>query len=199
MSDGDGDRAMACLSAIRQGRAWFDAKMAEHMAAHLSPADTDSTELTATVRSDNAYHVAEFFYLAQALGLLRRDRLPRLIAQHNKDMDALLTDTARAWHMGLSPQRLRKAKFTDNQRRKIIEGQEHDGQEMLQLDQSDVGRLLAPLMAPEVCRQVLAAMTKGGLLKAWGFGRILISSPGIVEGYYREHLVMIDRAVRGME
>jgi hypothetical protein len=194
MTNDDDNRAMACLSAIRKGREWLDTTIVNHMAERL-PSTADKEKAIATARSDNAYHVAEFFYVAEELQLFRPDRLPNLIARHNADMRDLLKDPKRAWNMGLSPQRVADAIFSDEQVRKIFEGQDLDGQERVNLDQSDVSRLLSPLMSIESCRQILRALSKGVLLKSWGYGRVFISSPGILEGYFREHLLIIDRAI----
>ena len=141
MTGHDGDRAMACLSAIRNGRAWLDAKILEHMGG-LSAAEEKA------VRGEFAYHIAEFFYVAKELGLLHRERLPHLIARHNADMEELLRDARRAWSMGLSPQRVGEAIFTPDQQTKISEDQVADGQEVLHLDLSDVSKLLHDVRSP---------------------------------------------------
>jgi hypothetical protein len=204
MSENHGHRAMVCLSAIRKGRAWFDARLVEHMAGNFETAtqrraaDRIVTEedATALVRTDNAYHVAEFFYLARELGLLRRDRLTQLIARHNADMHELVGDPTRAQHMGLSPPRIEKAIFTQDQQRKILEGQGGAPHAPVRLDQSDLGKLLSPLMSPESSRQILRAMTLGKLLTISGYPQALVSSTGVLEDYFQEHLLIIDRAMR---
>ncbi len=211
-------RGMLCLSAIREGRRWLDDRIATHMAEHFqSPPDTQRSTRAAgtgekmkvkkvsdlqadtdTARSEYAYHVAEFFYVARELKLLTRERLPLLIARHNEDMNELLKypDQTRA-RLGIGPERVEGAIFSQRQQDKIFRGQDHQDREEIHLDQSDLGNLLSPLMATENCRQVLSAMAKGGLLKRWGYTRIFVSSPGILEDYFEEHLLMIDRSIRG--
>jgi hypothetical protein len=189
MTGQDADRAMACLSAIRKGRAWLDAKIVEHMGG-LSVTEEKA------VRGEYAYNVSEFFYVSRELGLLHRERLQRLIARHNADMKELLRDPSRARNMGLSPQRVGEAIFSPDQETKILEDQPVDGQEALQLDLSDMSKLLAPLMSEESCRKILRYMAKAGLLKTRGKGRVFVSSPGLLEEYFREHLLIIDRAIR---
>jgi hypothetical protein len=184
------DRAMACLSAIRKGRAWLDAKILEHMGG------LSATEEKA-VRGEYAYNIAEFFYVAGELGLLHRERLKQLIARHNADMKELLRDPRRAWSMGLSPQRVGEAIFSPDQQTKIFQDQGVEGQEVLHLDLSDMSKLLAPLMSEESCRKILRYMAKAGLLKTRGKGRVFVSSPGLLEEYFREHLLIIDHAMRG--
>jgi hypothetical protein len=207
LTSDDGNRAMACLTAIRKGRAWFDAKLVEHMGEHYPPSpvnrlsidtrDLPKEKATALVRSDDGYHVAEFFYVATELHLLRRDRLPQLIARHNADMEELLSNPKLAQSMGISVERLQRTIFSKAQRTKILHDQEHDEQERLHLDQSDLGRFLSPLMADEQCRKILVAMAKGKLLTMWGKGRVFVASASILEDYFREHLIIIDRAIRG--
>jgi hypothetical protein len=204
MSDNQGDRAMACLSATRKGRAWLDARLVEHMARGFETATprraTEKAmtreEATALVRSDHAYHLAEFFYVARELGLLRRAPLTQLIARHNADMQDLINDPDRAKNMGLTSERIKKAVFTKDQQRKILEGQPGPPQQSVRLDQSDLGKLLSPLMSAENSRQILRAMTRGKLLATSGYPQALVSSTGVLEDYFGEHLLIIDRAIR---
>ncbi len=198
MGNDGASQAMTCLSAIREGRRWFDAKMAEHMEEHFpTVAGNGKVQATARVRGDDAYHVAEFFFVARELDLMHRDRLPRLIDRHNADMRALLGDEARMSIMGLSEDRVREAIFSEPQRGKILEGQGRDDEERLRLDQSDIAKLLSPLMATETCRQILLALTEGKLLTRRGSGRFFVASSGILEDYFREHLLIIGRVMRG--
>src|SRR5579875_182491 len=159
MTGDDGKRAMACLLAIRTGREWFDSQLVRHMAEHFPPSGAKKKAI-ATVRSDNAYHLAEFFYVARELDLLRHDRATQLIARHNADMKDLEGDPERAWNLDLSPQRVKDAMFSEEQQRKIFEGQVRGGDDRIELDQSDLSKLLSPLMSQETCRQILVAMSK---------------------------------------
>ncbi len=183
---------------MADARRSLDDELAAYASEHFRPSSRDRTLADALplVRGDNAHNIARFFYMAAELGLLRPGSLRLLIQRHNQDMEELLRDKPRAASMGLSPQRIEEARFTPDQIDKILDDNDVADDGTLPLDQSDMAKLLSPLMSPEICRQTLLALAETGLLKRSGRGRIFITSPGILERMYRDYLGLIVRAMR---
>jgi len=187
-----------CLGVMADARRSLDDELAAYAAQHFRPSSRNRTLADALplVQGVNAHNIARFFYVAGELGLLRPENLTALITRHNRDMAELLADRSRAAAMGLSPQRVQEAQFSQEQIDKILHDNDLADDGTLPLDQSDMAKLLSPLMSPEICRQTLLALAEAGLLKRSGRGRIFITTPGILERMYRDYLSLIVRAMR---
>lgn len=194
---GDTDE-LACLSALRAGRAGFFRAVTE-CAAEAAPEKRRDKggallrDFVQLIRSDGAGQIAEFFYLIEELGLKDGATFRGFLEQHNAAMQGYLADPDRMRALGLTPQRVEAAIFTEEQIA-FIEMVSPPGS--LYLDQSSLGRLLAEAMAPESCRKVAIALAEGGLLKRHHVGHVLISSDGTIEDLYRRHLQTVVRAIR---
>jgi hypothetical protein len=146
----------------------------------------------ALLRSDNAFQVAEFYYLVDEFRLNTPERIASFIDKHNQDMDALLNTPDKMQLQGVQRARLIEAMFSSEQKAKVVENTVGG---RLRLDQSDIGRFLAPLISPETCRKTLVAVANGGLFERINVGQVIIVSTGAIEGYYRQHLAHITNAV----
>ncbi|MEO0995348.1 MAG: hypothetical protein AAFX62_16275, partial [Pseudomonadota bacterium] len=151
-------------------------------------------DYVALLRSDGAGQIAEFFYLIEELGLKDAERFREFLVEHNASMRGYLADPERMRALGLTPQRVEAALFSDEQM-SFIKLVSPPGQ--IYLDQSALGRLLAEAMAPESCRRVAIALAEGGLLLRHQVGHVLISSDGTLESLYRQHLRSVVTAIRG--
>lgn len=200
MGESRGESAeLACLTAIRTGRARFFAELVAHAERH-APAEMREKDgalmrsYTALVRSDGAAQIAEFLFLLQELGLDDGARIRPYLERHNAAMDAYLDDPTRMRTLGLTPQRIKGARFTEAQMN-FVEVVSPPGR--LHLDQSAIGRLLAEVMAPESCRKIVIALAEGGLLRRHTVGQALISSPGHLENLFRAYLGGVVRRIGG--
>lgn len=192
---------LTCLAALRAGRAQFFRALADR-AAEAAPdkrRDRDGgllRDYVSLVRSEGAAQIAEFFYLVEELGLRDADRFRGFLDQHNSAMQSYLDDPPRMRALGLTPQRIEAAIFTEEQMNFIGVVSPAGA---LYLDQSSLGRLLAEAMAPESCRKIAIALAEGGLLLRHNVGHVLISSDGTLEALYRAHLRTVVDAIRGQQ
>jgi hypothetical protein len=192
------DLEFACLDAVRTARAVFLDDVVLH--AHGTRANLIATGKPAreipvdTLRSDNTFQIAEFFYLCEHFKLNDSGRIALYIDRHNRDMEDLRNDGPKMLQQGLLPQRIQGALFTDEQKNKVVE---NVASGRLRLDQSDLGRFLSPVISPETCRKTLVALADGGLLERRNIGQVLVISTGALERYYRKHLRCIVEAVLG--
>jgi hypothetical protein len=137
------------------------------------PSETEPTEQDIDLlRSDNTYQVAEFYYMIHECQLADRQKIRDLLIRHNNDMEALANNRAKCRLMGLSPQRLKEARFSPQQINRVVQNIV-DGR--LRFEQSDVGRLLSQVIAPETCRKVLVALGRAGLLERLDIGARLLT------------------------
>jgi hypothetical protein len=199
-SDGE-SRELRCLTAITEGRLYFCEKLVHHGALHFNPSDPHRqiNDIIPILRGDNAYHIAEFFYLLEELDLYDPAKLTMLIDRQNSDMKNLYSDRSRMSVIGLNPQRVKDAIFSDDQQKKIFLDNGLDEHGKVQLDQSDLGKFMAIFMSAESCRQAVLALSDCGFLNRRGHGTVLVSSAGTLEYYFREHLAKIDAHIRGEE
>jgi hypothetical protein len=191
-----GGREFRCLDAMRTARADFFDKIVTHARAHQAalvasgkPAKDISISL---LRSENTLQIAEFYFLAEEFRLDEPERIGGFIDLHNTDMRKLLDAPETLSLQGLLKQRIEDAVFTPEQRAKVVENTVRG---RLRLDQSDIGRFLAPLISPETCRKTLVALADGGLLERKNIGQVIVVSTGVIEDYYRKHLRSVVDAV----
>jgi hypothetical protein len=189
------DLELQCLFALRGARAAFFNDIVEHSRAHgiasngkisLSKEDVD------VLRSEEAFQVAEFYYTAEKANLNDRETIRLFLQRHNDDLRADMNNKEKLETLGLTRERLKDGLFSDQAIEKV--SQFSDGK--LRLDQSDLGRLLSPLMSPETTRKAVVALDKGGLLTRVKIGPVLIASTGTLERYFEKHLHRIVRTLK---
>ena len=181
---------LAVLTAMRSGRAKFFRAVAEIAEAHAPPKRRDEKgallrDFVALVRSDGAAQIAEFLFLVEELGLKDGTRFRDFLEAHNAAMRAYLDEPARMRALGVTPQRIEAAVFSEEQMQFVALVSPPGS---LYLDQSALGRLLSEAMAPESCRKIAVALAEGGLLQRHQVGHVLLSSDGRLEELYRRYL-----------
>ncbi|CUW39629.1 conserved protein of unknown function [Magnetospirillum sp. XM-1] len=185
-----------CLDAMRTARSkFFDDLVTfarQHHANQPSPGKGGKELPVAILRSDNAYQIAEFYFLIEEFRLNDPERIGAFIDHHNRDMVAMLDAPDILKQQGVARQRIEEAVFSPEQRAKVLE---NAGAGRLRLDQSDIGRFLAPLISPETCRKTLVALADGGLLDRRNIGQVIVASNGVIEGYFRSHLRQVVNAI----
>lgn len=190
--------ALSCLMGLREGRAAFFERVTAHATEHAPDErrNEDGTlgrDFLSLIRSDGAAQIAELFFLIEELGLKDGKKFRPFLESHNQAMQAYIDEPSRLAGTGLTIQRIKAAVFTE-ERMGFFEFVSPPGK--LFLDQSSIGRLLTELMAPESCRRIVIALAEGGLVERHQLGSVLISSEGLLEGFYRDHLMAIADAVR---
>lgn len=186
-------RELTCLVALREARASFFHDVIAHARSHAEKHGTSITQDDVDLlRSENAYQVAEFYFLIEELNLSNRTKTKSFLRRHNADMQALLEDRPKREMMGLLRQRVEEAIFSEIQIEKVSENI-IDGK--LRLDQSDLGRLLSTIMSPETCRKVVVSMAKGGLINRINIGQVLVISNGNIERCFRAHLTRMSNGI----
>lgn len=191
-----GGREFCCLDAMRTARSKFFDDIVSHARDHRSGLAASGKAVkdlpVALLRSDNAYQIAEFYFLAEEFQLDVPERIAAFIDHHNQDMRTLLDAPETLRLQGLLRPRIEAAEFTPEQRAKVIE---HTVKGRLCLDQSDIARFLAPLISPETCRKTIVALGNGGLLERRNIGQVIVVSTGVIEDYFRRHLRAVVDAV----
>lgn len=199
-SGGDINKELMCLVALRDARSSFFRDLIAHATQHLSETTGVESKLSKDdfdiIRSESTYQIAEFYYLADEFRLADRRRIRAFLNRHNSDMDELLQDKNKRETMKLISQRIEEAKFKDFQIERVVENIIDN---KLRLDQTDIGRLLSPLMSPETCRKALISLSKGGLINRINVGQALIISNGNLEKYFKKHLSQIAEALVGSQ
>jgi hypothetical protein len=164
----------------------------DHQKCRAASGKTGKELSVALLRSDNAYQIAEFYFLVEELRLDESERIGAYIDHHNRDMIDLLGSPETLKRQGLLPQRISDAVFSVEQKAKVIENVVGG---RLRLDQSDIGRFLAPLISPETCRKTIVALADGGLLDRRHIGQVMVASTGVIEDVFRRHLRYVVDAV----
>lgn len=181
------DANFTCLCALRDARAGFfdslvnaaNAYVDKEKVAPLTAQDID------LLRSDEAFQVAEFYYLVRKFELGDPRRVRPFLLRHNDDIVHLIENRERRQAQGLTESRLKDCLFSDIQIEKVVQ---QISDQRLRLDQADLGRLLGSLVSAETTRKAVVALAKGGLLHRHKIGQVLIVSPGILETLFDDHL-----------
>ena len=185
---------LKCLIALRDSRAAFFTEIMNHAGAEAAKTASQLTKEEADLlRSNEAFQVAEFFYLVRQFGLSDRRKIRLYLLRHNQDLEELIANKEKRELLGLSKSRLEDGLFSEQGIEKVVQ-QIADGK--LRLDQSDLGRLLITLISPETTRKVVVALAKGGLLTRVRIGQVLVVSNGILESYFEKHLSAIVSGLR---
>ncbi len=190
---------LAVLTAMRSGRAQFFRAVTETAESHAPAKRRDAKgtllrEYVALLRSDGAAQIAEFLFLLEELDLKDGARIRDFLEAHNVAMQGYLDDPARMRALGVTPQRIEAAMFSEEQMQFVALVSPPGS---LYLDQSALGRLLSEAMAPESCRKIAVALAEGGLLRRHQVGHVLLSSDGQLEGLYRTYLGGVVEKIRG--
>ncbi|MBB5053464.1 hypothetical protein HNQ36_003455 [Afipia massiliensis] len=195
MSQGFENPELLCLIALRDAREWFQneilAGARAHDTAKVKP-ELDAEDLD-LLRGNEAFQIAEFYYLLQQYRLAAPERIRPFLLRHNADMQALVKNKEKRDALGLSVSRLEDGIFSDTQIEKVVQ-QISDGR--LRLDQADLGRLLCSLMSVENTRKSVVALAKGGWLNRIKIGHVLIVSVGRIEACFEQHLRRIVEGLR---
>lgn len=182
-------REFVCLDAMRTARAAFFDDIVSHAQRHQAELAASGKNYgavaVAMLRSDNAYQIAEFYYMAEEFQLSDPRKIACYVDRHNQDMHDLIRAPERLALHGVRKERISEAIFSNEEKAKVVENAACG---RLRLDQSDVGRFLAPLISPETCRKTLVALSEGGLLERRNIGAVIVTSTGALEAYYRQHL-----------
>ncbi|MEM6490137.1 MAG: hypothetical protein AAF677_18030 [Pseudomonadota bacterium] len=188
---------LTCLTALRAARSHFFERVVDSARANAPAARRDGEDLAreyvALLRNDGTAQIAEFFYLIREVGLNDGERFALYVENHNRSIAEYAADPAKRAKLGLSPQRLEAATFSEQQINFI---REMSPPGRLLLDQSALGRLLVETMAPESCRKLVVALADAGLLRRSKVGAVVVWSDGTLEGLYQEHLAQIVEALK---
>src|SRR5262245_24533661 len=82
-------RELRCLAAIRDARANFVAEVVSHARQHAG--DNLANEHVDLLRSNEAYHIAEFYFVIGELDFADPARIRLYLKRHNDDMQRLLS------------------------------------------------------------------------------------------------------------
>ena len=195
MGPDDISRELICLAAMRQARADFFSALERMATEHLDasgepPLEREQRKL---IRSEGVAQIAEFFYILREGGVSEPRALEQFLRRHNEDMQALLDQAKGGYTVGgLSPQRVRQSIFSERQIDYVLH--ECAGGE-LRLDQLSLQRIFTQSMSFESCRKLLVLLADCGFLNRREFNQVLISSKGILETLYSDHLGVIVRAI----
>lgn len=194
-------RELRCLTAMIEARERLFDRLVEHTQAHLLAAKSDPREfidILPLLRSEFSYQICQLFYLLDEHQINTAQRFEQLLDRHNQDMAALLQDRQRMVTQGLAGHRdrIERSIFSEGQKKKVVESILGN---QIQLDQSDIIKLMGPFMSPESCRKTVVALASGGLLQRVGRIQVLVYSKGDIEMYFREHLGMVAKALLSEE
>lgn len=187
MGQGTESIELLCLVALREAREWFQTEIVQKARAYDgSKAKAELTEEDFDLlRGNEAFQIAEFYYLLQQFNLADPQRIRQFLYRHNDDMSAMIADKEKRIAMGLSASRLEEGIFSETQIEKVVQ-QISEGK--LRLDQSDLGRLLCSLLSVEITRKSVVALARGGWLTRVKIGHVLIVSSGVLEACFETHL-----------
>jgi len=188
-------RELVALAAMRQARATFFRKLEDHATStrEATNAEPHSRDQRKLIRSDGVAQIAEFFFVLREGGVTTPEALRQFILRHNEDMEALLATCERGYTVGgLSKERIEKSIFSERQIDYLMH--ECQGGEP-RFDQQSLQRIFTQSMSFETCRKLVILLAEGGFLNRWEYNQVLISSKGLLEDFYGEHLSTIVGAV----
>jgi hypothetical protein len=157
-----------------------------------------SSKDAATLRGGYVYQVAEFYYLLRVYKRNSRDSFRDYLNVHNQRMRVIKHDVTLLTRMGFEEgdDRIGKAIFPSSQMdfavQSVVAGR-------VQLQRRSLGRLLAVVMSPQTCRNVVAVLLRAGLLEERTVKRVDLVAPtenGDLERLYGEHLSRIVTLLR---
>lgn len=184
------------LFAYRKSSADFYDRVVDHAETHRAGRGEPelSREERKSLRSDGLLQIAEFFFAIGEAGITTPEAIRGFLGRHNDDMQAMLETCERGYtRFGLSAARIREAVLQPHQIDLIVHESEGGP---LTFDQRSIGKILTPQMSFETCRTLLVLMASAGLIRRRDFRSVvLISSNGVIEGMYRDHMRSLLEAV----
>jgi len=184
-------RQLVCLAAIRAARAeFFDRiiRIAEESSLSLREGGL-SLVARRMLRTEGVAQIAELFFVFQERGINSPENFRAFIDRHNSDMLSRIKECNKGYsRYGVSERELRKCIFEEHQVDHIIH---MSAAGHLSLDQRSIGKILREAMSFETCRTLLILLTQYGLLRRHDFRTVvLVSSGGVMESVYRDHLTL---------
>lgn len=176
------------LIRLRMARTVFVEKIYDHAVAHrqnaglppLPPNDLRALRL----KHESISAICELFAVLDVPKAERSERIRDVLARHNDYIDFLLQNAGDRGE-DFPGKRLKGAKFSVPQ---IARLQRMDIKERIELDQSALASLLAPLMSFESTRKLVKLLELAGLLTRENIVYVMVGSPGHLEQYYLEYL-----------
>jgi hypothetical protein len=186
----DYGRLVDLHEAVRTAKAAFFAALADRSASR------DLKVLTG-LRQDSVYGMSEFFFLFRSMGIDTPQRIARYVDVHNAYIQELKSDRQKLTQLGLMPQRLTRAEFNDENKRKLTA---NFSSTPPTFDQSDLARLLAIMMSAETCRNTVITLAEAGFLdrQQSPYKAMLIRSTGTLEALFADHLAQLESSMRHM-
>ena len=176
------------LIRIRMARTVFVEKIYDHAVnyrqeASLSPLPAKKLRAL-RLKHESISAICELFAIFDVPKAERSDRISEVLDRHNEYIDFLLQN---AIHRGkdFPRDRLKGAKFSNHQ---VARLQRMDVKDRIELDQTALASLLAPLMSFESTRSLVKLLEESGLLTREKFFHTMVGSPGHLEQYYLEYL-----------
>jgi hypothetical protein len=168
------------LECVRWMRVRFGERVCERSRSQ-DPRTLDALRLEAT------YQMAEFYYLLGARDLRSPEQIEVLTNVHNDYIIEVTKDVQKMARLGLSSERLLDAMFTADTLPRLLQNwREKPGA----IDQSNLGRFLAPVMSTETCRKIVVACQAAGFFtrERSHYGTVVISSLGVLEDVFGQCL-----------
>jgi len=150
------------------------------------------------LRQEPSYQMAEFFFLLRAFRLDSDEKIRRYAELHNQHLEKLQADRAKMRRLGLSPTRLLKGRFSQDNIPKLVENYRSAD---AAIDQSDLSRLLIEVMSPETCRKTTVVLTEAGYLERWRspYQSVLVRSTGALERIFARSLRHVRHTLANQE
>lgn len=179
---------LAFMETLRRMKAHFQSEV-------LSKAKLDDPTVTASLRQESFFQLAEFLFAFRMYGIDNPEKLERFADLHNRYLLELRNDHERMRRYGLTPERIESALFTGENLRKLLANFTGQG---ASIDQSDLARFLVSVMSTETCRKLVLAAEEAGFLERLRspFGAVLVRSKGAIEDIYG--LVLREARIRAL-
>ena len=176
------------LIRIRMARTEFVEKICDHAVTHrqevgLSPLPAKKLRAL-RLKHESISAICELFAIFDVPKAERSDRISEVLVRHNDYIDFLFQN-AGAKSNDFPRDRLMESKFSDHQ---VARLQRMDIKECIELDQTTLASLLAPLMSFESTRSLIKLLEESGLLTRENIIHVMVGSPGYLEQYYLEYL-----------
>ena len=176
------------LIRLRMARTVFVEKICDHAVTHRQNAGLPplpAKNLRALrLKHESISSICELFAILDVPKAERSKRIGEVLARHNDYIDFLLQNVGDRGD-DFPEDRLKGSKFSNPQVSRL---QRMDIKERIELDQSALASLLAPLMSFESTRTLIKLLEEAGLLTRENVVHIMVGSPGHLEQYYLEYL-----------
>lgn len=179
-TSGENGADLAFMETLRRMRVRFHSEI-------VGASASKQPDVTACLRQESFFQVAEFFYAIRTYGIDSADKLRHLAILHNEHLAQIGKDSDRMLRFGLNPERIRTAVFADDALQKLLAN--FSGPRP-GFDQSDLARLLVTVMSTETCRKLVLAADKAKFVERVRspFGAVLVVSLGVMERLYGDIL-----------